>query len=180
MSDEGLTRDRGLEFFAVDGEPQTVLRRLFAGSLDGVFRAWTDATILQAWYGPFDFTVRECEMDFRVGGQFRIVMAHEGGLVFVTTGTFDNIVACERFTMVTHLDEHPDEFIEIFRPRDSNIAHVPIIWNLEARFEGRGVATLVTLTTTYPLMADRDQFVAMQGERGWAEGFAKLDRLLGA
>jgi len=54
-------------------------------------------------------------MDFRVGGQFRIVMAHEGGLVFVTTGTFDNIVACERFTMVTHLDEHPDEFIEIFR-----------------------------------------------------------------
>jgi uncharacterized protein YndB with AHSA1/START domain len=161
-------------------EPRTVLHRLFAGPLDEVFRAWTDATILQAWYGPFDFEVRECEMDFREGGQFRIVMAHEDGLVFVTTGNFDDIIARERFTMVTHLDEHPDEFIEIFRPRGSNIEHVPLIWNLEAGFEDRGDAALVTLTTTYPVMADRDQFVSMHGERGWAEGFVKLDRLLGA
>jgi uncharacterized protein YndB with AHSA1/START domain len=161
-------------------EPRTVLHRLFAGPLDEVFRAWTDATILQAWYEPFDFEVRECEMDFREGGQFRIVMAHEDGLVFVTTGNFDDIIARERFTMVTHLDEHPDEFIEIFRPRGSNIEHVPLIWNLEAGFEDRGDAALVTLTTTYPVMADRDQFVSMHGERGWAEGFVKLDRLLGA
>jgi len=171
--------DEKFEFFAVGDEPRTVLRRLFAGPLDEVFRAWTDSTILQVWYGPFDFDVRECEMDFRDGGQFRIVMAHNGGLVFVTTGSFNDIVARERFTMVTHLDEHPSEFIEIFRPRGSNIEHAPVIWNLEAAFEERGNATLVTLTTTYPLMADRDQFVAMHGERGWAEGFVKLDRLLG-
>jgi hypothetical protein len=57
---------------------------------------------------------------------------------------------------------------------------VPLIWTLDVAFEGRGDATLVTLTTTYPVLADRDQFVAMHGERGWAEGFVKLDRLLGA
>jgi uncharacterized protein YndB with AHSA1/START domain len=177
---ETVTMENEIEFFAVVDEPRTVLRRLFAGPVDAIFRAWTDATILRVWYGPFDFEVRECEMDFRDGGEFRIVMAHEGGLVFVTNGTFDDIIAGERFTMVTHLDEHPEEFIEIFRPRDSDIEHVPLIWILEVGFEDRGDATLVTLTTIYPVMADRDQFVSMHGERGWAEGFVKLDRLLSA
>jgi uncharacterized protein YndB with AHSA1/START domain len=108
--------DDEFEFFAVGDEPRTVLRRLFAGPIDEVFRAWTDGTILQVWYGPFDFDVRECEMDFRDGGAFRIVMAHEGGLVFVTTGSFDDIVARERFTMVTHLDEHPTNSSKSFDP----------------------------------------------------------------
>jgi uncharacterized protein YndB with AHSA1/START domain len=166
------------DFFAVEGEPRTVLRWLFAGPIDEVFRAWTDAAILSSWYGPFDFEVTECEMDFRDGGTFRIVMAHENGLIFVTVGHFDDIVAPDHFTMVTDLNEHPAEFIEIFRPRGSIDEHVPITWRLDIRFEARGEATFVTLTTTYPVMADRDQFVAMHGERGWAEGFVKLDRLL--
>jgi uncharacterized protein YndB with AHSA1/START domain len=178
--EKGLTMADEIEFFAVGDEPRTVLRRTFAGPIDEVFRAWTDATILQVWYGPFDFDVRECVMDFRDGGRFRIVMAHEGGLVFVTTGNFDNIIRRERFTMVTDLGEHPSEFVEIFRPRNADIEHVPIIWNLEVGFEDLKHATRVTITTTYPLMADRDQFVAMHGEHGWAEGFVKLDRLLGA
>jgi uncharacterized protein YndB with AHSA1/START domain len=172
--------DNEYEFSAVADEPRTVTRRSFAGPIDELFRAWTDGPILQAWYGPFDFEVRECEMDFREGGAFRIVMAHESGLVFVTIGTFDDIVVGGRFTMITHLDEHPIEFIEIFRPSGSAIAHEPLTWILDVSFEEHGAATLVTLTTTYPIMADRDQFVFMHGERGWAEGFVKLDRLLGA
>jgi hypothetical protein len=35
--------------------------------------------------------------------------------------------------------------------------------------------TLITVTTTYRVMADRDQFASMHGERGWAEDFEKLD-----
>jgi uncharacterized protein YndB with AHSA1/START domain len=167
-----------VEFFSVADAPPTVLRRLFAAPVDKVFRAWTDASVLRAWYGPFDFEVHECLFDFRDGGSFRIVMAHEGGLVFVTNGTFEDIVADERFTMVTDLSEHPVEFIQIFRPRGTGGAQVPIVWNLDVAFEDRGDATLVTLTTTYPIMADRDQFVSMEGERGWSEGFVRLDRVL--
>jgi uncharacterized protein YndB with AHSA1/START domain len=167
-----------IDFFAIDDEPRTVLRWSFAGRRDEVFRAWTDAPILQAWYGPFDFKVTECEMDFRDGGAFRIVMTHENGLVFVTIGHFGDIVVPDRFTMVTDLNEHPAEFIEIFRPRGSPDEHVPITWSLDVHFEGRAETTFVTLTTTYPVMADRDQFISMHGERGWAEGFEKLDRLL--
>jgi uncharacterized protein YndB with AHSA1/START domain len=170
----------GIDFFAVADEPRTVLRWPFKGPIDEVFRAWTDPIILRAWYGPFDFDVTQCEMDFRGGGVFRIVMTHENGLVFVTIGTVDDIVAPKHFTMVTDLSEHPAEFIAIFRPRGSPHEHVPIIWSLDVRFDARGDETLVTLTTTYPVMADRDQFVSMHGERGWAEGFVKLDRLLSA
>ena len=167
-------------FFAVPDEPRTVLRWTFNGPIDEVFRAWSDPVILRAWYGPHDFDVIECEMDFRDGGEFRIVMVHGNGLVFVTVGNFDDIVAADHFTMVTDLSEHPKEFMEIFRPRGSAHEHVAIIWSIDVRFEERGDDTLVTLTTTYPVMADRDQFVAMHGERGWTEGFVKLDRLLNA
>jgi uncharacterized protein YndB with AHSA1/START domain len=169
-----------VDFFAVGDEPRTVLRWTFNGPIDEVFRAWTDAAILRSWYGPFDFEVTGCEMDFRDGGAFRIVMSHESGLEFVTTGTFDDIAAPRHFTMVTDLDAHPADFIEIFRPRGSQDEDVPIVWSLDVHFEDGGAATPVTLTTTYPVIADRDQFVSMHGERGWAEGFVKLDRLLGA
>ena len=46
---KALTMGDEIELFAVDDEPRTVLHRLFAGPRDEVFRAWTDATILQAW-----------------------------------------------------------------------------------------------------------------------------------
>ncbi len=156
------------------------MRRAFAAHVDDVYRAWTDGTVLRAWYGPNDFVVRECVVDFREGGEFRIVMAHRNGLVFVTKGHYEGLTARDQFTMVTHLDEHPDEFIEIFRPHSSAHAEVPLIWELQVRFEDRSDTTLITVTTTYPVMADRDQFASMHGERGWAEGFEKLDRLLGS
>jgi uncharacterized protein YndB with AHSA1/START domain len=171
--------EHDIEFFVPDVElPTTVLRRLFHGPIDEVFRAWTDATILQAWYGPSDFEVRECTLDLRDGGLFRIVMAHREGLLFVTKGYVDDIVAPEHFTMVMQLDAHPQAFIDIFRPIGSEVERVPLTWNLDILFERRADDTLVTLTTTYPVVADRDRFVSMQGERGWAEGFTKLDRLL--
>lgn len=155
-----------------------MLKRRFRGPVDEVFRAWTDGSILSAWYGPPSFVVRECDIDFRDEGRYRIVMAHEDGLVFVTKGSYRDIDRGARFTMSMNLEEHPKEFIEIFRPSGSPRATVPLIWELEVSFEGCGDETLVTLCTTYPVQEDCDQFVDMHGERGWEQGFLKLDRLL--
>jgi uncharacterized protein YndB with AHSA1/START domain len=39
-----------------------------------VWRAWTEAERLRAWWGPNKTTITDCEVDLRVGGRIYIVM----------------------------------------------------------------------------------------------------------
>ncbi|MGC4050505.1 MAG: SRPBCC family protein [Paludibaculum sp.] len=45
-----------------------------------VFEAWTKAELFRRWWVPksFGLTLLSCEMDVRVGGQYRVVFPHEG------------------------------------------------------------------------------------------------------
>jgi len=44
-----------------------------------VFEAWTKAELFQRWWVPksYGLTLLSCEMDVRVGGQYRLVFRHE-------------------------------------------------------------------------------------------------------
>jgi uncharacterized protein YndB with AHSA1/START domain len=44
-----------------------------------VFEAWTTAELFRRWWVPksFGVTLLSCEMDVRVGGQYRLVFPHE-------------------------------------------------------------------------------------------------------
>ena len=44
-----------------------------------VFEAWTKAELFKRWWVPksFGLTLLSCEMDVRVGGQYRLVFPHE-------------------------------------------------------------------------------------------------------
>ena len=44
-----------------------------------VFEAWTKAELFRRWWVPksFGLTLLSCEMDVRVGGQYRLVFRHE-------------------------------------------------------------------------------------------------------
>ncbi len=45
-----------------------------------VFEAWTNAELFRRWWVPksFGLNLLSCEMDVRVGGQYRLVFPHEG------------------------------------------------------------------------------------------------------
>jgi uncharacterized protein YndB with AHSA1/START domain len=172
--------DERMAFFAVPDAAQTVLRRTFDGPIDQVFRAWTDDTILPAWWGPFDFLVSECRINLVDAGTYRIAMRHASGPLYVTTGTFIAIDAPHRVAMSVNLEEYPDDWRALFRPRGTPLETVPIVWHYDVTFVAHAAVTTVTLTTTYPVMADRDTYVGQHGERGWAESYEKLDRLLRA
>ena len=45
-----------------------------------VFEAWTQAELFRRWWVPrsFGLDLLACEMDVRVGGQYRLAFAHEG------------------------------------------------------------------------------------------------------
>jgi uncharacterized protein YndB with AHSA1/START domain len=58
---------------------ELVVRRLIPVPRERVFAAWLDPASLARWMCPGEVTRTMAEVDARVGGKFRIVMAHGRG-----------------------------------------------------------------------------------------------------
>src|SRR6202046_157973 len=60
-------------------ERELVVRRTVNAPARLVFEAWTKAELFRRWWVPksFGVTPLSCEMDVRVGGQYRLVFPHE-------------------------------------------------------------------------------------------------------
>jgi len=60
-------------------ELELVVRRTVNAPARLVFEAWTKAELFRRWWVPksFGVTLLSCEMDVRVGGQYRLVFPHE-------------------------------------------------------------------------------------------------------
>ncbi|MFN8579657.1 MAG: SRPBCC domain-containing protein [Gemmatimonadaceae bacterium] len=63
------------------GTPDVVVERTIPMGRERVFDAWLNAELLAIFMRPTDATRSTAEVDARVGGKFRIVMAHGGGEV---------------------------------------------------------------------------------------------------
>jgi uncharacterized protein YndB with AHSA1/START domain len=64
---------------ADDRDDIVVVRRVIAAPRERVFAAWLDPAALAAFMRPGDVAGATAEVDARVGGRFRIVMAHGHG-----------------------------------------------------------------------------------------------------
>jgi uncharacterized protein YndB with AHSA1/START domain len=53
---------------------ELTLVRTFDASRELVWKAWTDPKLLKQWWGPYNVTIPECQVDLKVGGEFYIVM----------------------------------------------------------------------------------------------------------
>jgi uncharacterized protein YndB with AHSA1/START domain len=78
--------------------------RSYPASVDAVWRAWTDADRLRAWWGPPKTMVAAYEIDLRVGGRIYIVteaseeMGKYQGTRWPMEGTFARIDELRRLT----------------------------------------------------------------------------------
>jgi len=61
-------------------ERELVVTRTVNAPARLVFEAWTKAELFSRWWVPksYGLTPLSCEMDVRVGGQYRLVFPHEG------------------------------------------------------------------------------------------------------
>lgn len=168
---------RSIEFFVIEDRPTTVLRRSFEAPTGRVLLAWTDATILPAWWGPFVVTAPECHFDLREDGPLRLVTQAGDGTRYPMVETPHDVVVPDCFPTV-NLAEHPGEWVNQFRPTGTYLEHVPVQWRYEDSFSDAGDSTTVEVCATYPVVGDRDALVRLGGQRGWAESFVKLDTLL--
>src|SRR5439155_22849577 len=70
-----------------------------------VFKAWTDPQHLARWWGPKGYTAPQCEMDFRPGGAYRILMRAAEGREVWWQGVCREIVEPERLVLTCTIHE---------------------------------------------------------------------------
>ena len=80
--------------------PELRMQRVFDAPRRLVFEAWSKAEHVSRWFTPAPLTTPRCEVDFRAGGVFRVVMRMPGGTDLPFEGEFREIVPPERIVFV--------------------------------------------------------------------------------
>jgi uncharacterized protein YndB with AHSA1/START domain len=82
------------------------VERVFDAPRELVFKAWSEADRLKQWWGPKDWTVPFCTVDFRVGGVWHYCMQGPDGTQSWGKGIYTEIAAPSR---IVYTDMFSDE-----------------------------------------------------------------------
>jgi uncharacterized protein YndB with AHSA1/START domain len=134
-------------------EKLTTVSRVYDASPARVFEAWTKPEQLARWWGPNQFTLPECTVDFRVGGAFRMVM-RGFGQDHGFGGVYREIVPGKRLVFTSVIDGSPDH-------------EMMTTVTFEALADGK---TKLTVTQTAP----ENEMHARGQKQGWSESLEKL------
>jgi uncharacterized protein YndB with AHSA1/START domain len=141
---------------------ELVIARTIRGPARVVFEAWTRPELFERWWVPKSFPVSllSCEMDARVGGEYRLVFGHEGSTM-------------EFFGR--YLDVIPNA--RLVWTNDEGDGAEPVT---TVTFEETGGMTLVVVHDLYPSKAALDEAIASgsAGILGMPEQLEQLDELL--
>jgi uncharacterized protein YndB with AHSA1/START domain len=135
-----------------------VLSRDFDAPRELVFQAWSSPEHLAHWFGPKDFTLPFCEVDFRVGGRYRLCMRSPDGKDYWVHGVYREILEPERLAFTWERDGEDDP----------HAGHTLVTITLEAR--GARKTRLTLHQATFGSEEIRDGHA-----HGWGEAFARLN-----
>ena len=146
-----------------EGDTQVVAQRRFAASPEAVYRAHTEAHLLQRWMlGPDGWTMPVCICDARPGGEIRYEWADGNGNGFHLTGEF---VALTPFSRIVHVER-----MHVPDPTPDN--------HVETTFEPDGTGTLMTMRMTLPDTATRTMMLATGMEHGMEASYVRLEAMI--
>lgn len=128
-----------------------------------VFDAYTVPDLVKRWFGgPEGWSLATCEIDLRVGGNWRYVLRHAEGMEMGFGGTYLEVVRPERLVSTEHFDQpwYPGEAV-----------------NTVVLTEQEGVTTL-TMTMRYASQEARDIALSTPMESGLSVGFDRLEAFM--
>lgn len=88
-------------------EREIAMTREFDAPRDLVFEAHTSCEHMSHWWGPRKYEVVSCEIDFRVGGKWRIVHRGPDGQDYGFHGEYREIVPPERIVWTFEFEGYP-------------------------------------------------------------------------
>lgn len=140
-------------------ERELVVTRTMNGPARLVFEAWTTPELLKQWWVPKSFGVMlvSCELDARVGGQYRFVFA-QGDATMAFFGKYLEVTPPSRLVWTNEEAE------------DGPVTTLTL--------EEKAGKTLLTLHDLYPSKEALDAAIASGEKSGMCETCDQLDELL--
>ena len=139
---------------------ELVITRTFDAPARLLFKAWSTREHIMKWFGPVGWPVTMCEMDFRVGGRWRMAMSGSSGTQNTPFGG-------------TYLEIVPDRRIVFDNAFEEPGAEKMI---MTITFEEKGGKTTLTHHTLFASAAMKKSYVGM----GFVAGTnSALDQLEG-
>jgi uncharacterized protein YndB with AHSA1/START domain len=139
---------------------EIVLTRVFDAPRDLVYDAFTKPELLKRWFGPRGFSLTVCEVDLRVGGDWRFVLRGPDGKEMGMRGVYRELAPPERSVHTESYDDYPGESL------------------VTAVFTEQAGKTTLTATILYPSQMVRDIVIQSGMEHGAAESYDRLAELL--
>ncbi|WP_421999089.1 SRPBCC family protein [Reyranella sp.] len=141
-----------------EADRELIVTRSFDAPARLLFEAWSRPEHLKRWFGPVGYPVTMCEMDFRVGGQWRAAMTGPGGQQQTPFGG-------------AYLEIVPDRRIVFSNGFELPGAEKMV---MTVTFDEKNGRTLLTIRTLFASIAQRATHVGA----GMAEGLGSgLDQL---
>ena len=89
-------------------DEQILITREFEAPRELVYKAYTTPDLVKRWWHAKRGEVTVCEIDLRVGGQWRYVMIADGGMEVAFHGEYREIVPNERLVSTEVFEGFPD------------------------------------------------------------------------
>ena len=146
-----------------EGDTHVVVTRRFAAPPKAVYRAHTEAAIIQQWLlGPDGWTMPVCVSEAHPGGRIRYEWSNGKGKGFHLTGEY---VALEPFRRIVHVER-----MHLPDPTPDN--------HVETTFEPDGEGTLMTIRMTLPDAKTRQGMLASGMELGMEASYVRLEAIV--
>jgi uncharacterized protein YndB with AHSA1/START domain len=153
----------GAMTLTLPSEREITLTRDFNAPRQRVFDAWTRPEHVSRWWGQKDSMLTLCEIDLRLGGEWRYVEMAADGNEYPFCGEYLEVVPPERLVHT---------FVFDVEPFSARPAIVTVL------FEDLDGKTRVIETTVFQTTEDRDEMLKAGMERGAAESMDRLEALL--
>jgi uncharacterized protein YndB with AHSA1/START domain len=142
-------------------ERELVFTRTINGPPRIVFEAWTKPELFKRWWVPksMGMSLLACEMDVRVGGQYRLVFGHDGTTVMEVFGKYIEVTPPSRLVWTNDEGDEGGALTTL-------------------TFEDKGGQTLLVLHDLYPSKEALDGALASGSADGLPEQLEQLDELV--
>lgn len=158
---------RGTAVVTLPSDTQIQIVREFAAPSHLVFRAYTTPELIRRWWNAKRGEVTVAEVDLRVGGKWRYVMATTQGFDVGFHGVFREIISNERLVSTEVFEGMPGE-----EPPGEGSASLNT-----ATFSEKGRRTTLTILSDYPSQEIRDIVIQSGMEAGMQDALDLLDEV---
>ena len=146
-----------------------LITREFAGTVANVWKAWTDAKLLDQWWAPKPWKAETKSMDFREGGRWVYAMVGPEGERHWALAEYHKIVPQKSY-----------EGLDAFADEAGNISTELPRMKWKVVFTPASVGTKVSIEITFGSKEDMEKIIEMGFQEGFTAAHDNLDELLAA